>query len=110
MKKIILLCSGGVSTSLLMHKMKSAAAKIEYACEIYAYPADMAAYPDAADTIVKDAAIIMLGPQVRFMKETVKKICGNTPIEVINMLDYGRMNGEAVLLFAKNKIEQACGE
>lgn len=107
MKKIVLLCAGGVSTSLLMNKMKAMAAKLNYACEIDAYPADMAVYPDAASVIAKDADIILLGPQVRFMKESVQKICVNIPVEVIDMHDYGRMNGEAVLLFAKNIIEQS---
>lgn len=104
MRKIALLCAGGFSTSLLMNKMKSTAEKINYACEIMAYPVDMASYPNAMD---KDIDIILLGPQVRFMKESVQKICVNIPVEVIDMHDYGRMNGEAVLLFAKNIIEQS---
>lgn len=107
MKKIVLLCSGGFSTSLLMNKMKAMAAKLNYACEIDAYPADMAVYPDAADVIAKNADIILLGPQVRFMKESIQKVCVNIPVEVMDMHDYGKMNGEAVLLFAKSKIEQA---
>ena len=38
MKKIVLLCSAGMSTSMLVKKMQAAAAEENYACEIAAYP------------------------------------------------------------------------
>ena len=37
MKKIILLCSNGMSTSMMVAKMKEAAKKIGYDCTIAAY-------------------------------------------------------------------------
>ena len=38
----------------------------------------------------------MLGPQVRNMEKRLRELT-STPIEVINMRDYGMMNGEKVL-------------
>ena len=38
MKKIVLLCSAGMSTSMLVKKMQAAAEAENYACEIAAYP------------------------------------------------------------------------
>ena len=37
MKKIVLLCAAGMSTSLLVSKMQAAADKSGFACEIRAY-------------------------------------------------------------------------
>ena len=41
----------------------------------------------------------MLGPQVQYMEDSVKKITDEAgiPSAVINMQDYGMMNGEHVL-------------
>ena len=38
MKKIILLCAGGMSTSMLVKNMQKAAADEGFECEIAAYP------------------------------------------------------------------------
>lgn len=38
MRKIVLLCSAGMSTSLLVNKMRDAAKKQGYECAIDAYP------------------------------------------------------------------------
>ncbi|MBQ1415917.1 MAG: PTS sugar transporter subunit IIB, partial [Selenomonas sp.] len=38
MRKIILLCSAGMSTSMLVRKMQEAAAADNYECEIAAFP------------------------------------------------------------------------
>jgi len=46
----------------------------------------------------KMADVLLLGPQVRYLKGTFEtKYKGNFPIDVINMMDYGMMNGENVL-------------
>ena len=43
-----------------------------------------------------DWDVIMLDPQVRHMEKRLRELT-STPIEVINMRDYGMMNGEKVL-------------
>jgi len=47
----------------------------------------------------KMADVLLLGPQVRYLKGTfeAKYKEKNFPIDVINMADYGMMNGENVL-------------
>ena len=49
----------------------------------------------------------MLGPQVRFLKAQFEgKVAGkNIPVTVIDMKDYGMMNGENVLQTAIQLIE-----
>ena len=55
-------------------------------------------FGDAAD-------VILLGPQVRYELKNVKAKYPNKPVEVINMQDYGMMNGNKVLDTALKLIE-----
>lgn len=69
MKKIVLLCAGGMSTSLMVTKMKDYADSIGFECEINAYAVNTAAKN------AKDADMILLGPQVRFSMDEIKVQC-----------------------------------
>lgn len=94
MRKIVLLCAAGMSTSMLVKKMQEAADKQGYECEVDAYAMSEAA------TVGADADIVLLGPQVRF---NVKKIQGQVscPVEAIDMRAYGTMDGAAVIKMVK---------
>ena len=98
MKKIILLCAAGMSTSMLVKKMQEAAAAENFECEIAAYPT-----AEAKDK-ASDADVILLGPQVRFAKSKVEDACPGIPVEAIDMKLYGRMDGKGVLETAKKLI------
>ena len=98
MRKIILLCSAGMSTSMLVKKMQEAAAAQNYECTIAAFP--MSEAKDKAS----DADCILLGPQVRFAKNKVAEQCPGVPIDVVDMKFYGRMDGKSVIAMAKKLI------
>lgn len=91
MVKILLVCSAGMSTSLMVNKMKEHADKKGIEVEIWAVPD-----AEAADNLEK-ADVLMLGPQVRFLENKMKEIAGDKPVAVIDMMAYGTMNGEKVL-------------
>ena len=91
MTKILLVCSAGMSTSLMVNKMKHAAAERGLEAENWAV-----ADAEAANNI-GNADIMMLGPQVRFLESKMKGIAGDKPVTVIDMVAYGTMNGEKVL-------------
>lgn len=91
MKKILLVCAAGMSTSLLVNKMKKHAEQMEEDIEIIALPVS------EAGTMIAESDIVLLGPQVRYQKSQVESMAGDTPVAVIDMRDYGTMNGEAVL-------------
>ena len=95
MKKIVLVCAAGMSTSLLVNKMRAAAADQGYECEINAYPVSEAAQVGAS------ADIVLLGPQVRYNLSKVKEQCPNCPVEAIDMTAYGMMDGKKVLAAAR---------
>lgn len=91
MIKILLVCSAGMSTSLMVNKMKDAAAQRGIEAEIWAVG-------DAgAANNIGNADIMMLGPQVRFLESKMKGIAGEKPVTVIDMQAYAMMNGAKVL-------------
>ena len=98
MFKIKLFCSAGMSTSLLVNKMREAAKKRGLEAEIDAYP------ESTIDQETSDCDVALLGPQVRFMLGKAQEICNpkGIPVDVIAMRDYGMMNGEKVLEHALN--------
>ena len=103
MKKIMLVCAAGMSTSLLVTKMEKAAAAMGDEVEIFALPIS------EGEKRVGDVDCILLGPQVRFQKGAIEKLAagrkkGPIPVEVIDMRDYGTMNGKAVFEMARKLI------
>ena len=88
---IVLCCNQGMSTSMLVKKMREAAAKNGVDVQIDAYPIS------EIEEKAPDAAVILLGPQVRFELNRVKGLFPNIPVESINPQDYGLVRGENVL-------------
>ncbi|MBM6614314.1 PTS sugar transporter subunit IIB [Desemzia sp. RIT804] len=94
-KTIMLVCAAGMSTSLLVSKMQKSAEAKGIDADIFAVSASEA----DANLANKDVNVLLLGPQVRFMKSQFEKKVAdkNIPVDIINMQDYGMMNGEKVL-------------
>ncbi|CUR64481.1 PTS sugar transporter subunit IIB [Leuconostoc gasicomitatum] len=97
-KNIMLCCVAGMSTSLLVNKMKKAATELEkdvviFATSVSGFDQELAS---------REVDCVMLGPQVSYMEKDFKEKLKdkNMPLSVINMQDYGMMNGEKVLLQA----------
>lgn len=95
MKKIVLLCNQGMSTSALVMKMREVADRNNLDYEINAYSVD------SAETTAKDADVILLGPQIRYKKNDVQKQFPNIPVEVIDMSAYGMLDGKKVIILAR---------
>ncbi|MGN0661528.1 MAG: PTS sugar transporter subunit IIB [Faecalibacterium sp.] len=93
---IRLFCAAGMSTSLLVNKMKEAA-------KAKGIEADIAAAGEAKmDDETNGIDVALLGPQIRYKLAAAKKVCEpkGVPVDVIPMTDYGTMNGKKVLEFA----------
>lgn len=99
-KKILLVCAGGFSTSMLVEKMKSAANKQDLTISIDA----------CGEGVIEEylpVDVVMLGPQMGHAEADVKEKAGsNIPVHVIDMMDYGMMDGEKVLKTALNLMDQ----
>lgn len=96
MKNIILICAAGMSTSLMVSKMKNAAKA--YDEEIYIEAMAATAFPK----FNKPVDVLLLGPQIQYMERQIKAEYEpkGIKIAVIDMNDYGMMNGEKVLKMA----------
>ncbi|BAK80074.1 phosphotransferase system lactose/cellobiose-specific IIB subunit [Candidatus Arthromitus sp. SFB-mouse-Yit] len=96
MVKVLLVCSAGMSTSLMVTKMKDSAKAKGIEAEIWAVSES-----EAIDNL-PNADVLLLGPQVRFLESKMKGLAGDKPVAVIDMQAYGTMNGEKVLEQALN--------
>ena len=99
MKNIVLLCSGGMSTSLLVNKIKEIADGEDYPITIAAYGLS------EAPRVVPDSDIVLLGPQVRFNLNDLKAKYPDKLFDVIDMRAYGTMDGAAVLKMVKTALD-----
>ncbi|PWW06969.1 PTS sugar transporter subunit IIB [Mangrovibacter plantisponsor] len=101
MKKIMLCCSAGMSTSLLVKKMLEDAQKRNLEVEIKAF--GVAEFAQQ----VGNYQVVLLGPQVKYMQGDLQKQADpwGIRVEPINMMDYGMQKGGAVLDFALSLID-----
>lgn len=93
MKYITLVCAAGMSTSMLTSKMKESAQKQGEEVFVTAMSeSSFAAYSEPTD-------ILLLGPQVGYLFDKMKAAYEpkGMKVAIINMMDYGMMNGEKVL-------------
>jgi PTS system cellobiose-specific IIB component len=91
--KIKLFCNAGMSTSMLVNKMRKAVEEKGLDVKIVAYP------EATMEKETEDCDVVLLGPQVRYLLGRAKDICEpkGIPVAAINMQDYGLMKGEKVL-------------
>ncbi|MCD9494360.1 PTS sugar transporter subunit IIB [Photobacterium carnosum] len=93
MKKILLCCAAGMSTSMLVKKMQQAADEQALETMINAISiSDIEEYLPEYD-------VVLLGPQVKYELARITELAAplNKPVAVINMMDYGTMRGDKVL-------------
>lgn len=89
---IYLVCNAGMSTSVLVKRMREAAMAKEFEIHIEAFSVEV------LDQIKDQADVILVGPQIRHMLPEIKKIVNEgCPVEMISMSDYGLINGKHVL-------------
>lgn len=80
--KVLLVCAGGMSTSILMKKLEKYADEKGIDFEIAAV--GLSAYKD----VWKDYDCILMGPQVSYRKDDIVKEV-DIPVDVILPADYG---------------------
>ena len=101
MKNIVLCCAAGMSSSMLVQRMKVAAQKKGVEVTIKAVP--VAEFKDE----LAAADIVLLGPQVKYELNNLQAQAEplGKKVAVIDMMDYGMMKGDAVLEKALKLLE-----
>jgi len=97
MKRIVLACAAGMSTSMVVTRMEKEAAARGLRFQIYAIPEQN--LREELQNYGSDVVVVLLGPQVRFKLEENKKLTDSyqLPIAVIDSVAYGTLNGAKVL-------------
>lgn len=98
---IYLVCNAGMSTSVLVQKMREAAKKRDLEAHIEAFSVEV------LDGKKDSADVILVGPQIRHMINQINQIIdGACPVAVIDMRHYGMIDGEKVLDHALSLIKK----
>lgn len=97
MKKIMLACLAGMSSSIVVSKMKAEAQARGIDYHIYAIPEGSIGEELARNS--EEVIAILLGPQVGLMRKAVEKVVApyGIPVDVIDVKDYGTANGANIL-------------
>lgn len=90
MNRILLACSSGMSTSLLVTKMEAYAESIGDEAKIWAVGQNQAKKDMA------EADVVLIGPQMSFLKKELQKEAEqyNINVDVIDMMAYGLADGK----------------
>ena len=93
MIQVLIVCSWGMSTSLLVDSMLEAAAKLKYEVSVEALSAGE--YIGRID----ECDIILIAPQIRHLRKSIEKLAASVgkPVALIEPFHYATMNGQAVL-------------
>lgn len=103
-KTIMLVCTAGMSTSLLVSKMNKSAEEKGIDVKVFATGVNEVEEKLAEN----DVDVLLLGPQVRYKKAEYEEMLEGQDIvvEVVNMQDYGMVNGEKVLQAALDLLHE----
>lgn len=93
MKTIVLLCSAGMSTNLLLKKMKLAAEEVGIEVDIQAHPLHTDKH------VFENADVVLVGPQIRSELPMLQALCKGR-VEAMRLVDYGTLDGEKILVHA----------
>ena len=96
MVNILLVCAGGMSSSMLAARMREAAKERQLDISIDAFSEFQ------IEKHLEKIDVVLVGPQIRFKIKQIEDVCSyrEIPVAIMDMFDYGRMR-------ADNLIDQA---
>lgn len=99
MINILLVCNAGMSTSILVEKMKKVAIEKGIEAKIWALSST------EAKNNKEDVDVVLIAPQLKFAVKDIQNSFQDRPIEVIDMRVYGTIDGNRALNQALNLIK-----
>lgn len=89
MYSIVLLCSGGMSSSYIVEQIKKACLDSKYDFNIESFGVhDL--------SVARNAHLVLLAPQVAYQKRLIQNKLPTRSVAIIDRKDYGLMDGNAV--------------
>ncbi|KRM86759.1 PTS sugar transporter subunit IIB [Lacticaseibacillus thailandensis] len=101
-KNILLVCSAGMSTGLLVSRMEAAAANDNVDVQVVA----IGAAEVNNELVDMQPDVILVGPQVRYLADQLQSKL-DVPVAVMNTHDYAGLDGERLLQTALDTIAHA---
>lgn len=91
--KIRLVCSAGMSTSMLVNKMRESAKERSITADI-----DAVGQAELKNNL-DGTQVVLIGPQVRYMEKQIRNMAEpqGIKVDVIDSMAYGLMQGDKVL-------------
>ena len=89
--KILLVCNAGMSTGIMKMKLEQEAKTRGLDASVDAIP-----MVELGDNL-EGTSVILLGPQIRFALDDIKKQAEGIPVRAIAAQDFGMMNAKKVL-------------
>lgn len=102
--KILLCCAAGMSTSIIVKAMRKKAALEGKNYDIKAMDQEL------AEVRLAEFDVVLIGPQLGYILERLQSLSlknDGPPVDVINQMDYGTNNAEAILHHAEFLVRQA---
>ncbi|ODQ00567.1 PTS transporter subunit EIIC [Salinivibrio sp. SS2] len=101
MNKVFLICAGGLSTSLLVKKIRESAERQNYPIDIEACG------EDKFDEYIANHSLCLVAPQLAFKTpQFMERLPEGKKIEKIDRRVYGMMDGDAVLEQIKKSLDE----
>lgn len=99
---ILIICGGGFSSSFLVQNIKKAADKRDLKITVDAQA------ESALRGLVNTLDFVLITPQLRFNEKKIREVCdqAKVPCGIIPSMDFATMNGEAVIQFVLDTINQ----
>lgn len=93
MIQVLIVCSWGMSTSLLVESILEAAAQANIVLTVEALSAGEYAEK------VEECDVVLIAPQIRHLRKSIEKLAFSVgkPVALIEPFHYATMNGQAVL-------------
>ncbi|MEG0526934.1 MAG: PTS sugar transporter subunit IIB [Longicatena sp.] len=92
--KVLLVCNQGMSTGMLVERMKEFGDENDY---VEAVPVTR------ISKVIEDFDVVLIGPQIRYKFDEINQVVQEHKkvVEMVEMSAYGMMDGKAVMAQAK---------
>lgn len=104
MKKVLMICTFGMSTSMFTNKINQLAKENNIPVEVYARGEGDIEH----ELETEEISLLLIGPQAAYIEDMIReRVAGKVPVDVIDSDDFGKQRAGKVLKQIINDIKQA---
>lgn len=104
MKKVLMVCTMGMSTSMFTAKINKLAKENNIPVEVYARGEGDIEH----ELETEDISLLLVGPQAAYIEKKIReRVAGRVPVDMIDSDDFGKQKADRVLKQIINDIKKA---